>query len=213
MDGRVALKPEFVATPIFWDTNFGLVRTPYIKRYLTHDIYIEPIDLQGAQEPGTLTLARGEERQVGNWRIKFVRFYLAGKPIMGGMPSKVGAVLALDDGKQTHTVTPYWDLEKKTRHTIKVPNTNITVSLEGMNAEARSITLRIDGLEGLHGHAGFLVVNVQRKPAVNLVWIGAALVLLGSLLAGLRRMREAIKAQVATIMGEQKVRKARKVAA
>lgn len=213
MDGRVALKPEFVATPIFWDTNFGLVRTPYIKRYLTHDIYIEPIDLQGAQEPGTLTLARGEERQVGNWRIKFVRFYLAGKPIMGGMPSKVGAVLALDDGKQTHTVTPYWDLEKETRHPIKVPNTNITVSLEGMNAEARSITLRIDGLEGLHGHAGFLVVNVQRKPAVNLVWIGAALVLLGSLLAGLRRMREAIKAQVATIMGERKVRKARKVAA
>jgi len=215
MDGHesVSDKPEFVATPIFWDTNFGLVRTPFIKRYLTHDIYIEPIELQGAQAPGTLTLSRGEERQVGNWKIKFVRFHLAGKAVMGGMPSQVGVVLEFDDGKNTYTVTPYWDLEKGTRHAAKIPQKGITVTLESMNAESRTVTFRVEGIEGLHGHSGFIVVNVQKKPAVNLVWIGAALVLLGSLLAGLRRMREAVKARSESVRTERKERKVKKVAA
>ncbi len=214
MDGHESAseKPEFFATPIFWDTAFGLVRTPFIKRYLTHDIYVEPIELQGAQAPGTLTLVRGEERQVGNWKIKFVRFHLAGKAMMG-MPSQVGAVLEFDDGKKTYTATPYWDLEKGTKHEAKIPEKGITVALESMNAESRSVTLHIDGIEGLHGHSGFIVINVQKKPAVNLVWIGTALILLGALLAGVRRMREAIKAQIESVRTERKERKVKKVAA
>ncbi len=213
-DGRETTsgKPEFVATPIFWDTAFGLVRTPFIKRYLTHDIYIEPIELQDAQAPGTLTLVRGEERQVGNWKIKFVRFHLAGKAMMG-MPSQVGAVLEFDDGKKTYTATPYWDLDKGTKHEAKIPEKGITVALESMNAESRSVTLHIDGIEGLHGHSGFIVINVQKKPAVNLVWFGAMLILLGSLLAGLRRMRETVKAQTKDLRTEGKERKVKKVAA
>ncbi len=213
-DGRetTSEKPEFVATPIFWDTAFGLVRTPFIKRYLTHDIYIEPIELQDAQAPGTLTLVRGEKRQVGNWKIKFVRFHLAGKAVMG-MPSQVGAVLELNDGKKTYTATPYWDLDKGTKHEAKIPEKGITVALESMNAESRSVTLHIDGIEGLYGHSGFIVINVQKKPAVNLVWFGAMLILLGSLLAGLRRMREAIKAQTKDLRTERKERKVKKVAA
>ncbi|MCS7192716.1 MAG: hypothetical protein NZ937_07035, partial [Armatimonadetes bacterium] len=214
MEGHenVSEKPEFVATTIFWDTNFGLVRTPFIKRYLTHDIYVEPIELQDAQAPGTLTLMRGEERQVGNWKIKFVRFHLSGKAVMG-MPSQVGAVLEFDDGKKTYKATPYWDLDKGTKHEAKISEKGITVALEGMNAESRSVTLRIKGIEGLHGHGGFIVINVQKKPAVNLVWIGTALILLGSLLSGLRRMREAIKAQIESTRTERKERKVKKVAA
>jgi len=214
MDGHESTsgKPEFVATPIFWDTAFGLVRTPFIKRYLTHDIYIEPIELQDAQAPGTLTLVRGEERQVGNWKIKFVRFHLAGKAVMG-MPSQVGAVLEFDDGEKIYTATPYWDLDKGTKHEAKIPEKGITVALESMNAESKSVTLHIDGIEGLHGHSGFIVINVQKKPAVNLVWFGAMLILLGSLLAGLRRMREAIKAQTKDLRTERKERKVKKVAA
>ncbi len=215
MDGHesASQKPEFVANPIFWDTAFGLVRTPFIKRYLTHDIYIEPIELQGSQAPGTLTLMRGEERQVDKWKIKFVRFHLSGEHTMGGMPSQVGAVLEFDDGKNTYELKPYWDLDKGTKHEAKIPEKGITVALESMNAESRSITLRIDGIEGLHGHSGFIVINVQKKPAVNLVWLGTALILLGSLLAGLRRMREAIKAQMATVEAERREKKPKKVAA
>ncbi len=207
------MNPEFVAKPVFWDTDFGLVRTPFIKRYLTHDIYIEPIELQGAQEAGELTLARGEERKAGNWRIKFVRFHLGGQHTMG-MPSQVGAVIELSDGKKTHTVTPYWDLATQKRHPAKVLGTNITVALEGINAESRMVTLKIQGIEGLEGHSGFLVINVQRKPAVNLVWLGAALVLLGSLLASIRRTREAIKAtSTAVTKGTKKATKVKEVAA
>jgi len=204
---NISSKPEFVATTIFWDTKFGLVRVPFIKRYLTHDIYIEPIELQGAQPQGTITLMRGEEKQVGDWRIRFVKFHLSGKHMEGGMPSQVGAVIELDDGKKTYTVTPYWDLEKGTEHEAKIPEKGITVALENMNAESRSVTLRIDGIEGLHGHSGFIVINVQKKPAVNLVWIGAALILLGSLLAGVRRMREAIKAQMEIVQTKRRVKK------
>jgi cytochrome c-type biogenesis protein CcmF len=217
-------KPEFVATTIFWDTKFGLVRVPFIKRYLTHDIYIEPIELQGAEAPGTITLMRGEERKAGKWSIKFVRFHLGGERMEGGMPSKVGAVVELNDGTKTYTVTPYWDLNEGTQHEAKIPEKGITVSLESMNAESRSVTLRVEGIEGLHGQPGFIVVNVQKKPAVNLVWIGALLVLLGSLLAGIRRMREALKAQAEISVRDEgrgtrdekiepKARKAKKVAA
>lgn len=215
MDGHANpdTKPEFVAKPVFWDTDFGLVRTPFIKRYLTHDIYIEPIELQGAEPPGTLVLARGEERRVGNWKIKFVKFHLGGKEIAGGMPSQVGAVVELDDGEKTYTATPYWDLGDGTRHEAKIPEKGITVSLEDVNAESKTVTLRVEGIEGLEGNPGFIVINVQRKPAVNLVWIGAALVLLGSLLAGVRRLREAIKAQMAIATQGTKRQKVKKMIA
>jgi hypothetical protein len=115
-------------------------------------------------------------------------------------------------------------LNEGTQHEAKIPEKGITVSLESMNAESRSVTLRVEGIEGLHGQPGFIVVNVQKKPAVNLVWLGALLVLLGSLLAGIRRMREALKAQAEISVRDEwrgtrdekiepKARKAKKVAA
>lgn len=188
-------KPEFVAIPIFWDTKFGLVRVPFIKRYLTYDIYIEPIELQDGKLPGMLTLTKGEEKKIGNWSIRFVKFHLSGEHMMGGMLSKVGAVVELNDGRKTYTVIPYWDLDKGIRREAKIGERGVTVSLERISAESHSIALRIDGIEGLGGQPGFIVVNVQKKPAVNLVWLGAALVLLGSLLAGIKRLRESFETQ------------------
>lgn len=205
-------EPAFTANPVFWDTAFGLVREPFIKRYLTHDIYIEPVEYQSPQEAGVVTLARGEEIKAGNWRIKFARFELGGKPFMG-MPSKVAVVVEMNDGKRTHTLKPYWNLEAQTTHADRIAGTKIEVGIESMNAESRTVTLHIKGIDGLQGRPEFIVVNVQRKPAVNLVWLGAALMLLGALLSGIRRTREAIKAQQVAIASERKGKKAKKVVA
>ncbi len=204
-------EPEFTANPVFWDTAFGLVREPFIKRYLTHDIYIEPVEYQSPQEAGMVTLGKGEETQAGKWRIKFARFELSGKPI-NGMPSDISVVLEMHDGKTTHILKPYWRLKANgiEDHPDRIAGRDIEVGIESMNAESRTVTLRIKGLEGLKGRPEFVVVNVQRKPAVNLVWLGTALILLGALLSGIRRIREAMKAQSAAIASQRKGRKEKK---
>ncbi|GBC98226.1 Cytochrome c-type biogenesis protein CcmF [bacterium HR17] len=202
-------KGTFTANPIFWDTQFGLVREPFIRRTLTHDIYIEPIEQQDPQEAGTVTLRRGEAVQVGKWQIKFDRFELSGKPIMG-MPEKITAVVELNDGTRTHVLRPFWRLKPNgvEESPDRIAGTNIEVGIERINAEERTVTLRINGV-GLQGHNGFIVVNVQRKPGVNLVWLGVAMVLLGALLSSVRRIRETMKAQMVTTTAERrKVKKA-----
>jgi cytochrome c biogenesis protein ResB len=73
--------------------------------------------------------------------------------------------------------------------------------------------LRLHGIEGLQGHNGFLVVNIQRKPAVNLVWLGVAMVLLGALLSSVRRIREVMKAVQAVPVGKLKGKRSPKIAA
>ncbi|MFA0751828.1 MAG: hypothetical protein SLRJCFUN_002231 [Candidatus Fervidibacter sp.] len=213
MDSEHA-QPAFTANPIFWDTNFGRVREPFIKRYLTHDIYIEPVEFQPPQEPGTVTLARGETAQIGNFQIRFERFELSGKPIMG-MPEKITAIVTLSDGQRTYTLKPFWRLQADgiAEGTDKIADRNIEVGIKRINAEERTVTLQIRGIEGLQGHNGFIVVNVQRKPAVNLVWLGVAMVLLGALLSGIRRIREVVKAMQAVPVGKLKSKGSRKVAA
>jgi hypothetical protein len=213
LDGDHA-QPAFTANPIFWDTNFGRVREPFIKRYLTHDIYIEPVEFQPPQEAGTVTLGRGEAAQVGNWQIRFERFELSGKPIMG-MPEKITAVVTMSDGQRTYTLKPFWRLQADgiAEGTDKIADRNIEVGIERINAEERTVTLRLRGIEGLQGHNGFLVVNIQRKPAVNLVWLGVAMVLLGALLSSVRRIREVMKAVQAVPVGKLKGKRSPKIAA
>ncbi|MCS7223225.1 MAG: cytochrome c biogenesis protein CcsA [Armatimonadetes bacterium] len=194
----------FTATPVmFFAPRFGMVRRPHIERSLLYDIYIEPLEFALPEEAGTLTLARGESATVKPYTITFNGFRLSGKVTMG-MPEKITALVEIKDGKKTHLLKPYWHLkedgiDKKSDH---IPGTNIKVSIEGMNAEERSVKFRIEGIDGLTGHSGYVVINVLKKPGVNLVWLGSICVLLGALFTGVRRIREVAKA-----VGERKGKK------
>ncbi len=186
----------FTATPVmFLAERFGLVREPYIKRSLTYDIYIEPLQYDPPEEAGTVTLAKGESARVGPYSITFTGFRLSGKPVMG-MPEKITALVEMKDGQRTYRLKPYWHLKDDgiVRKDDRIPGKNIRVSIDRMNAEDRSVRLRIAGIDGLRGHNGMLVINVQKKPAVNLVWLGAALILIGAVQTGVRRIRESVKA-------------------
>lgn len=202
-------KERFAAKPVmFVDERFGLVREPFIRRYLTHDIYIEPVNYEPKHEGGIVELGRGQKTKVGKWNIEFVKFEMSGQH-RAGMGSKVTAVVKLTEGNKVHTLKPYWLLKAEgiEEKPDRVQGTKIVVNIERINADEGMVTLSISGIEGLHRHGESIVINVQHKPFVSLVWLGSALVLLGAFLAGIRRTKEAMKMQSATLTTQRKGRR------
>ena len=65
-----------------------------------------------------------------------------------------------------------------------------TVSISKILADRGAVVLDIPGLTE-SGPSDRLILTLSEKPIINLVWIGTTLILLGSLVAVIRRLSEA----------------------
>src|SRR5262249_38881391 len=75
----VAPERTFTANAKFYwsEYNQGYMKKPHIERFLTHDIYISPLEMVGAGQggaEGALWLSKGETRQVGEAKHTFIDF-------------------------------------------------------------------------------------------------------------------------------------------
>src|SRR6266850_8020902 len=67
----------FEAQPaLYWSAyNQGYMKKPHIERFVTHDIYISPLDVVGADGAANgVWFAKGETKQVGQVKYTFVNF-------------------------------------------------------------------------------------------------------------------------------------------
>jgi cytochrome c-type biogenesis protein CcmF len=179
---------KFEALPaMYWsEFNQGYMKKPHIERFITHDIYISPLEMVGNDPAaGALWLAKGETREVGQARYSFVDFDRQ----MGDVV-RVAARLRVEIGGRTVPARPMLEVNTQTGTTNSIPDYlpgGGSVEIASVDPTQGRVALRVPGLGRAEETGGILAVEVSTKPLINLVWLGAVLMLGSAFLSVLRR--------------------------
>jgi cytochrome c-type biogenesis protein CcmF len=179
---------RFEARPyMFWsEFNQGYMKKPHIERFLTHDIYISPLDVVGEEggERG-VWFEKGETKQVGQVQYTFVDFDRQ----MGSDLVRIAARLRAEIGGRTVPVRPVLEINMKSGIPNRIPDYlpgGASVEIVSVDPNTGRVALQLPGME--RGRAGtILAVEVSTKPFINLVWLGAVVMLASVFLSVARR--------------------------
>jgi cytochrome c biogenesis factor len=177
---------RFEARPyMFWsEFNQGYMKKPHIERFVTHDIYISPLDVVGHDQNEGEWFAKGETKQVGQVKYTFVDFDRQ----MGTDMVRVAARLRAEIGGRTVPVRPVLEVNMQTGTQNRIPDYlpgGASVEIEKVDPNTGKVSLRLPGA-GHRQDAPILAVEVSTKPFINLVWLGA-IVMLGSVFLSVGR--------------------------
>jgi cytochrome c-type biogenesis protein CcmF len=188
---RIAVNAEgrqFEALPaMYWsEFNQGYMKKPHIERTLTHDIYISPLEMVG-DDPAAhaLWLGKGETQQVGQVKYTFVDFDRQ----MGNIV-RVAARLRVEIGGRTVPARPVLEMNLENGMSNSIPDYlpgGGSVQIVSVDPKTGRVALSVPGLDRGAGGGGILAVEVSTKPLINLVWVGAILMLGSAFLSVLRR--------------------------
>ncbi len=181
---------RFEASPaLYWsEFNQGYMKKPHIQRYLTHDVYISPLEMVGQEaDDGQLWLTRGESRQIGQVKYTFVDF----DPQMGDV-IRIAARLRAELNGRTVPVRPVLEMNMKTGTRNSIPDYlpgGGSVRVTNVDPAGGRVALEVPGM-ARRGEGKVLAVEVSTKPLINLVWIGAIIMLGSAFLSVVRRVQD-----------------------
>ncbi len=196
---------RFTLLPVMFEVpQQGIMRNPDIVSRLTSDFYVSPISLEPAQQGAAQEeheLAKGSTIALGDAKMTFVRFDMG--PVGGGMgahdaTAAITAVLEVQRGKDRETLHPAITRratgESEYHPALsKVLGTEVrllTMSI-GMNAESPStIVVGLQRPDGSPAQPEVLMVEASVKPFITVLWGGTVIMLVGCVLAIIKRMRE-----------------------
>jgi cytochrome c-type biogenesis protein CcmF len=178
---------RFEARPyMFWsDFNQGYMKKPHIERFLTHDIYISPLDVVGddSAEKG-VWFEKGQTRQVGQVKYTFIDFDRQ----MGNDLVRVAARVRAEIGGRTVPVRPVLEMNMQSGIPNRIPDYlpgGASVEIVSVDPTTGRVALMLPGM-GRSQAGTILAVEVSTKPFINLVWLGA-IVMLGSVFMSVGR--------------------------
>ena len=188
--------PLWSARPLMFMSPQGLVRTPAIRKTVTHDLYLEPEETTEARSPASFRLKKGETAQMGGYQVHFQRFEVPPHG-MGGEGFMVGAVLEVTHAGKTRRVVPTYGIRngRLEGDPVAVGPGPVTVQIEGMEAGSGTVSLRWKGLPEKMEQPATVVLVVTLKPLMSLLWLGSGLLVLGGGMAFYRRFQEAARMQ------------------
>jgi cytochrome c-type biogenesis protein CcmF len=168
--------------------NQGIMRKPYIRKHLLYDLYLSPQDQQMVGSGNQLVLGKGETGKMGEYGVKFASFDMGSHAESGDM--QVGAVLEVTRGSQTQEVVPRMTFTRDGKQFVKadMPNGDGSIVLQDIQADAGKISLAFSGVPGMDV-MDLLVLEVTKKPLINLVWLGVVMVCVGTYVSYVRRRR------------------------
>ena len=188
---RIAVNAEgrqFEAMPaMYWsELNQGYMKKPHIERFLTHDIYISPLEMVG-NDPAAdaLWLAKGETRQVGQVKYTFVDFDRQ----MGDVV-RVAARLRVEIGGRTVPARPVLEMNLQSGMSNRIPDYlpgGGSVQIASVDPNTGRVALEVPGMGHENAEGDVLAVEVSTKPLINLVWVGAIIMLGSAFLSVIRR--------------------------
>ena len=170
---------NFEASPaLYWSPfNQGYMKKPHIERFLTHDIYISPLEMVGQDEgeEDLLWLSKGETKQVGQVKYTFEDFDRE----MGDVV-RVAARLRVEIGGRTVPARPLLEVNMGTGIQNRIPDYlpgGGSVTIAKVDPNTGRVGLEVPGLGGRQKVGDILAVEISTKPFINLVWVGAILML------------------------------------
>lgn len=168
--------------------NQGLMRKPYIRKYFLYDLYLSPQQQQMEGSGDRMFLTKGQSNKVGEYDVTFAAFDMGNHSSGGDM--EVGAVLKIAHGADTIQVIPILAFTREGKKSIKadLPSGVGSVLLQDIQADNGTVTLQFAGLPGMDVK-DLLVLEVSKKPLINLVWLGVLMICAGTFISYLRRRR------------------------
>ena len=188
----------FEAQPVFLWSKQGLVRNPYIKKYLFYDLYISPEEIKnaGANQDSigeTFMLSKKQIHTVDGYDITFTDFDVGGD--MGSGHLKIGALLDVKspDGKTTR-VEPFYNVEgdQPRLDPASLPGSNKNIYLLKLSATDGVIMLGVteNTTADEFKQSEVFIADVSRRPFVNFIWFGLGLVVFGAAAATYKRLKQ-----------------------
>ena len=183
-----AVGHKFTALPVLYFSEFNqsVMRNPHVERYITHDVYISPIELKTEGDAGaSTTLAKGQNGEAGGVALHFLDFERVGTM---GDPNgfTIKAKVAIGDGKDAQVVTPSIVVGPYglTRVPADLPGGG-TITMANVDPAQGTVELAVVS-KGAVPAPETLAVELSTKPLIGLVWLGMGMLLFGALL-GIRR--------------------------
>ena len=166
---------EFETAYYFNSRTESWYREPHIESGIIGDIYITPEKYHsGADNMTAVVLKKGEEKNIGKLKVKFLKFETE---FMRSKNPKIHASLNID-GK---LVSPGIRFGKGKREFIdaKIPGTDREVSLKGLDANKKMISIYISPGKEEVIPKDTVLVDVSYKRLIWLVWLGTIVIALG----------------------------------
>lgn len=189
---------QYDAEPrLYWSARQeGLMKKPFIRRHLLYDLYFAPEQVEKAPENRGIALRKGQTIPIGPYSLTFVKFDQGQHA--AGAAMKVGAVIEVTDSSgRKETIIPSQNFEagQEVKY-IDVPLMtgldSLSVRLEKIQADQGIILLSIKGMT-VSGSGDCLVIEISKKPTMNVLWAGTIVMCLGGLLALRTRWRLAAR--------------------
>jgi cytochrome c-type biogenesis protein CcmF len=184
-------RTHFAAHPfMYWsEFNQGYMKKPHIERYLSHDVYISPLDLVG-DDPASnaIWLRKGESLKLGQVTYRFEDFV----PEMGQDRVRLTARITAELSGRTVPLQPVYEMEMGSGRTRSIGaylpgGGEVSIAAVDRNDGGR-VGLLLPGAPAGAPPGGILAVEVSTKPLINLVWVGSVLMLASAFLAMGRRI-------------------------
>jgi len=207
------------ARPYMRPTNQGMLRHPAIVSTFASDLYISPLQEDASRGPSwadnakEFRLHKGEQVEVDGLAVKFAGFDMSQH--LGENVMAVGAALEVTDissGRALGTVTPVLgfaaggqvqtdaliDLDSADADTDDTASSrSVAFRLTSIDAGAGLAVLRMgrllpeDEAQVNLGNQPSVTLEISVKPFASLLWVGAVLLLVGTVVAVVRRAQEA----------------------
>jgi cytochrome c-type biogenesis protein CcmF len=180
-DGKqIQARPKF----FFAERMNGMMKKPYIDKNLFYDLYLAPQDIQEMPNSGGLILHKGEQANVGDFAVRFINFDMGSHGTSSGI--SVGATLEVEYKGTKEIVTPRMVSGHEGSGMQSEPaklfsGQNYDIKIEKILAGDGAVMLAIPGLVE-SGPPDRLILDISRKPAINLLWLGTIFIFLGMII-------------------------------
>jgi cytochrome c-type biogenesis protein CcmF len=179
---------QFSADPRLYQDKYsgGLMREPYIRSYLFHDLYIAPEKVETRQPGEAAMLHKGESGVIAGWDVTFHGFDMSSHGEPGSI--RVGAIATAVSGDDTVSVVPKLAvLAEGGQEQTPAPLDSLgtLLILDDLDPATKTVQLRVSS-EGDTAR-DILIIEVSTKPLIMLVWLGAILIVAGTFISSYRR--------------------------
>ncbi len=177
----------------------GFMKRPYIRRRPLYDLYFSPQDIKQANANQGLVIGKGKPASAGGWDFTFDGFQMGDHGGGGNMKVTVTVYASHDNVVDTlkPAVAMIIDSTTGENSIMDMPaqftagGQKYMMSIQKILADQGAVVVDIPGLTDQE-QGDRLLLDVSRKPLINLVWFGTTLIMLGTLIVFIRRRKESL---------------------
>lgn len=175
--------------------NNAWMREPDITIFPLYDVYISVLERQQSVKEASnkLVLRKGDTKEFQDYKFTFQKFEFENHGMSEDV--KIAANIEVNYNGKNYIIKPamLYQQNQKISDPVELPSevTSKSVALSDINADEKMIALEFYGFgDNNQKTQEMVLVEMTVKPFMNFVWFGAIALLLGSIIAYGRRLKE-----------------------